>query len=102
MSISRSIAVVLVLATGLGAGAVEANDAVIRSGLAEQAIIIVGGKGADVSLNPQPLPPGIVNPWVRQGLNPQPLPPGKAPAPEARPGFWQGSNPDDMVPGRMY
>lgn len=100
MSISRSIAVALVFATGLAAGAAQANE--IGTGLSERAIIIVGGKGGDVSLNPQPLPPGIVNPWVRQGLNPQPLPPGKGPAPAVRPGFWQGSNPDELVPGRMY
>ncbi|GLQ08217.1 hypothetical protein GCM10007913_01490 [Devosia yakushimensis] len=102
MSISRSIAVALVLATGLAAGAAQANDIAIGTGLSELAIIIVGGKGGDVSLNPQPLPPGIVNPWVRQGLNPQPLPPGRGPATAVRPGFWQGSNPDELVPGRMY
>ncbi len=98
MSICRSIAVALVLATGL-AGAVQAHE-LTATGLSERAIIIVGGKGGDVSLNPQPLPPGIANPWIRQGLNPQPLPPGRAP--EVRPGFWQGSNPDEMVPGRIY
>lgn len=102
MSIRRSIAVVLVLATGLSAGVAYADDVVIPSGLSERAIIIVGGKGGDVSLNPQPLPPGIVNPWIRQGLNPQPLPPGKGPAADARPGFWQGTDPDGLVPGRMY
>jgi hypothetical protein len=91
MSISRSAVVVLALATGLVAGAAQAGEVVQHSGLSERAIIIVGGKGEDVSLNPQPLPPGIVkqglnpqplppgftNPWVRQGLNPQPLPPGR-------------------------
>ncbi|KKB12575.1 hypothetical protein VE25_06535 [Devosia geojensis] len=91
MSFSRSAAIVLTLACGLVAGSAQANEVSQRSGLSERAIIIVGGKGETVSLNPQPLPPGIekqglnpqplppgfTNPWVRQGLNPQPLPPGR-------------------------
>ena len=91
MSFSRSAAIVLTLAYGLVAGAVQASEVAHQSGLSERAIIIVGGKGETAGLNPQPLPPGIVkqglnpqplppgftNPWVRQGLNPQPLPPGR-------------------------
>lgn len=96
MSISRSIAVALVLASGL-ASAAQANELTTTTGMSERAIIIVGGKGGDVSLNPQPLPPGKFKEqpgFFRPGFDMLPMAVG--------PGFWQGHNPECPTPGRVF
>jgi len=43
-----------------------------RTELENAGIIVIGGRGDEVALNPQPLPPG----GDEVALNPQPLPPG--------------------------
>ena len=84
-TISLIAALSIVFASGAAHAASSSYLTFSKTRLAhgsETSIIIVGGKGGQVSLNPQPLPPGgdrsiiiVSGKGGEVSLNPQPLPP---------------------------